>query len=191
MKKNKYELKSRNLILTASDSEKPFDAHWDICLNDPGLIEKPKIGEISFEGEHFKGTIPIKIEIFDKCNRNRGFGTEAIEMMTDWAFDFRNIFEITAVSEHENSAYIMALQKAGYVLRKATRETEYYSIVKQKTAWSGLYLLIGVLVGFVLGFLLSNGWVGLGVGVLSCLIIGTSMDLKEKKYRESVLGRKD
>lgn len=190
MKKSKYELKSGKIIVRPTNESDLWSSPWDILLNDRDYNELPVIGYISFEGEKERGTIPISIEIFDKDNRNKGYGTEAIRLMTDWAFLHKNIFEITAVSEHENSGYIMALQKAGYVMREATREIEHYSIVREATTWTGLYLMIGIVVGLALGFVFGNGWVGLISGLLVCLAIGASMDLKEKTYRESVIGRK-
>lgn len=185
----KHDQKSKMLIISPSNPEDLWESRWDIYLNAKEFKEKPLIGWISFAGEKEAGTIPMEIMILDPDNRNKGYGTEAIRIMSDWAFLHKNIFEITAVSEHENSGYIMALQKAGYVLREATRETEYYSITKQGTSWTGLYLAIGIVVGLVLAFILNNGWVGLGIGVFFCLVIGSSMDIKEKKFRESVTGR--
>ena len=62
--------------------------------------------------------------------------------------------------------------------------------MKQKTAWTGVYLIIGIVAGLVLGFVFNNGWAGLGVGVFVAVILGGSMDFKERKYRESVTGKK-
>lgn len=185
----KHDQKSRKLIISPSNPEDLWESRWDIYLNQKETKEKPLIGWISFAGEKNLGTIPMEVMIYNPDDRNKGYGTEAIRIMADWAFLHKNIFEITAVSEHENSGYIMALQKAGFVLREATREIEHYSITKQGTSWTGLYLLIGIVAGLILAFVLNNGWVGLGIGLISCLLIGSSMDLKEKKYRESVTGR--
>lgn len=185
----KHDQKSKKLIISPSNPDDLWESRWNIYANLKELKQQPLIGWISFAGEKDAGTIPMEIEITDPEDRNRGYGTEAIRIMTDWVFLHKNIFEITAVSEHENSGYIMALQKAGFVLREASRETEYYSITKQGTSWTGLYLAIGIVVGLILAFILNNGWVGLGIGVFFCLVIGSSMDIKEKKYRESVTGK--
>ena len=48
----------------------------------------------------------------------------------------------------------------------------------------------GYLIGFiVMGFVFGNAWAGLGIGLFIALVLGTSMDFKEKKYRESIIGK--
>ena len=187
MARSKNMLKGNSIFIVPSNEENLWEEPWDIHVKDG---EKEKIGTVSFAGEKARGCVPISIEIPDIHYRNRGFGTQALRLMTEWAFFHRNVFEIETTAEHENSAYIMALQKAGFVYREGTRETEHYSITKQKTSWTALYLIIGIIVGLALGIIVNNGYAGLGVGVFFAVIVGSSMDLKEKHYRESVVGKK-
>jgi len=179
-------LKGNKIFIEPSNVEKPWDEPWNIHVNGG---EKEIIGQVSFAGEKAAGCVPISIEIPDIHYRNRGFGTEALRLMTEWAFYHRNVFEIKTESLHENSAYIMALQKAGFVYRGGTREVEQYSILKQKTSWTGIYIFIGIIAGLIMGFLFGNSWAGLGIGIFIAVVLGTSMDFKEKKYRESVIGK--
>ena len=187
MAHSKNLLKGNKVFIKPSNEDNPWEEPWDIYVVDG---EKEKVGWVSFAGEKEKGTIPISIEIPNIHYRNRGFGTEALRLMTEFAFYHKNIFEIKTTAEHENSAYIMALQKAGFVYRDGTREIENYSITKQQTSWTGIYLFIGVIAGLIMGFVLNNGYAGLGIGVFIAVIIGGSMDFKEKKYRQSVTGKK-
>ncbi|MBO4678411.1 MAG: GNAT family N-acetyltransferase [Lachnospiraceae bacterium] len=186
MAQSKNLLKGNKVFIKPSNDENLWEEPWDIYINDD---EKAKIGQVSFAGEKASGTIPISIAIPDPHHRNRGFGTEALRLMTEWAFYHRNIFEIQTETLHENSAYIMALQKAGFVFRGGTREVEQYSIIKQKSSWTGLYLFIGIIAGLIMGFVLNNTWAGLGIGIFVAVILGSSMDFKEKKYRESIIGK--
>lgn len=187
--KNQFMLKDNNISVIPTDRDKMWETPWKIFRNydagDPGK----EIGYITFEGEKTRGTVPISIEIYDPIDRNQGFGTKAIRLMTEWAFGFSNVFEITASTLHENSSYIMALQKAGFVQRNYSKDVENYSITKPKTVWTGLYLMIGIIASFIVGFLLNNVWIGLVLGILSCTIIGSTMDYKEKKFRESITGK--
>lgn len=187
--KEDFRLKDTNISVVPTDFEKMWETPWKIYRNydagDPGK----EIGYVTFAGEKERGTVPISIEIYDPCDRNQGFGTKAIRLMTEWAFGFSNVYEITAQTEHENSSYIMALQKAGYVQRSYSKGTEKYSIVKPKTAWTGLYLAIGIVVSFIIGYLFNNVWIGVVLGLLICLILGSSMDYKERKFREAVTGK--
>ena len=187
MAKSKNLLKGDKIFIVPSNDDNLWEEPWIIHIKDG---EKEVIGWVSFAGEKKAGTVPISIEIPNIHYRNQGYGTQALRLMTEWAFYHRNVFEIQTTAEHENSAYIMALQKAGFVFRDGTRFIENYSIVKQKTAWTGVYLIIGIVAGLILGFVFNNGWAGLGVGVFVAVILGGSMDFKERKYRESVTGKK-
>ena len=187
MAHSKNLLKGNKVFIKPSNEDNLWEEPWDIYVADG---EKEKVGQVSFAGEKARGTVPITIVIPDIHYRNRGFGTEALRLMTEWAFYHKNVFEIETTAEHENSAYIMALQKAGFVYRGGTRYIENYSITKQQTSWTGIYLIIGIVAGLIMGFVLNNGYAGLGIGVFIAVIIGGSMDLKEKRYRESVVGTK-
>lgn len=180
-------LKGSKIFVKPSDDENLWEEPWNIYTNDD---DKELVGQVSFAGDKERGTVPISIVIPDIHFRNRGFGTEALRLMTEWAFYHRNVFEIKTTAEHENSAYIMALQKAGFVYRGGTRHIENYSIIKQKTAWTGIYLIVGIVAGLIMGFVFNNAWAGLGLGIFIAVILGSSMDFKEKKYRESVIGNK-
>lgn len=188
MAKSKNLLKGDKIYIVPTNDANLWEEPWDIHIIDG---EKEKIGQISFAGEKDAGTVPISIEIPDIHYRNRGFGTQALRLMTEWAFYHRNVFEIKTTADHENSAFIAALQKAGFVYRDGTRYIENYSIIKPKTAWTGIYLIIGIVAGLILGFVFNNGWAGLGVGVFVAIIVGGSMDFKEKSYRESITHKKD
>lgn len=186
MAQSKNLIKGSKVFIQPSVEDNPWEEPWNIYINDD---EKRLIGQVSFAGEKAAGCVPISIAIPDIHDRNRGFGTEALRLMTEWAFYHRNVFEIKTESLHENSGYIMALQKAGFVFRGGTREVEQYSIVKQKTSWTGIYVFIGIIAGLIMGFVFGNAWAGLGIGLFIALVLGTSMDFKEKKYRESIIGK--
>lgn len=182
---SKYLLKSTRLTILPSDETNLWEAPWNISLK---ANDKPVIGWISFSGEKSMGTIPISIEL-EPIYQNQGYGTEALKVMVEWAFYHRNVYEIKAESEHENDKYINALERAGFVYRDKSGSCEHYSITKQKTAWTGLYMMIGIFIGFLVGFLINNMWVGMIIGIFVCLLSGVNMDMKERKERENVTGK--
>ena len=182
----KYILKGTHVTIEPSDETKLWDEPWIIRCK---TGEHEKYGWVSFAGEKEKGTVPISIEL-EKLYRNRGIGTEVLLLMTQWAFCHRHVYEIITESSTENDSYIHALEKAGYVYRAGDRHNETYSIIKQKNSWTGLYVLIGIVAGFIMGFLFSNLWVGMTLAILISVIMGASMEIKEKKERESVVGKK-
>lgn len=186
MKEGKYLLKSDKITIEPVNEDDLWEGDWEIRLKDS---TRAKIGTVSYAGEKEAGAIPIRIEIAEKY-RNQGYGTEALKMMVDWAFLHRNIYEVTAVAEHENSAFIYSLEKAGFVFRDGTRSTEYYSITKEKSSWMGLYLMIGIVVGLIIGVVLVSPYVGMGIGLLISLGCGAAMDNRAKKEREAVVGQR-
>ena len=182
----KHVIKSPKITITASDDADLWNADWIISLSKE---EGKKIGRFSFAGEKVLGTVPIQIEL-DKEYQNQGYGTEAIIMMTNWAFHFPNVYEIKTETDRENDKYVKALKKAGFVYRSFEGRTEYYSLTKPKTAWTGLYLFLGVFFGLVLGVAVTTVVTGLIIGVVIGLIIGLSMDVAANKEREKVTGKR-
>ena len=115
---------------------------------------------------------------------------DVLRAMVDWAFSFGNIYEVTAETTHTNDRCVHALNKARFVLREGDRFREFYSIKKQKTSWTGLYLFIGITIGMILTLVFDDPKVGMGIGILVSLFIGGSLDIGEKKNREKVTGKK-
>lgn len=182
----KHVVKSPKLTIVATDDNDIWNADWNIYLT--GKDER-KIGTFSFSGEKVLGAVPIHVEL-DQEFQNQGLGTEAISIMISWAFLFKNIYEIKAETDRENDKCVKALKKNGFVFRENVGRTEYYSLTKAKTAWTGLYLFIGILIGFILGIVLAHIITGMIIGVVIGLSIGLSMDVAANKEREGVTGKK-
>lgn len=187
MAKEKYTQKTHKLVIKPTDESNIWEAPWEIYLRED---DPRKIGWISFAGDKANGTIPITIEL-EKYYKNMGYGTEALKVMTEFAFNFSDIYEIQTDSSTENDAYIHALEKAGFIYRYGNKESEHYSKVKEKTAWTGLYIVIGIIAGYLIGFVLSNLWVGLIGGVLVGIVLGSALDNTARQAREKVRGHKE
>lgn len=187
LEEGRYHLKSAEFTLEPEDESRVWECDWLVRL-----IDEPDkvIGRASFAGEKGFGTVPLHVEIVERY-RDHGFGTDVFKMMVYWAFLHRDIYEITADCDHENSGAIYAMEKAGFVYRDIKGKTEYYSITKQKTSWTGLYVILGIIVGMVLGIVFSSLWIGLAVGVLVSTIIGAIMDSNANAERRKVTGKRD
>lgn len=185
MSRKSFYLKSEILTITPSNEEDLWESDWIIAFRKG---EKEQIGTASFAGEKLLGAIPLKVELAQKY-RNRGLGTEVIKMMVNWAFLHKNIYEVVSRVEHENDKGVNALQKAGFVFRGKEGNVETYSIVKEKTAWTGIYVAVGIIMGLILGLVFNNAWLGFAIGFISCLCMGKILDYNALKYRESVTGK--
>ena len=191
MDKGKFGYKSGDMMVKPTNEEDIWNSKWDIYLKIGG--DDTRIGWVSFEGPKEKGTIPISMELLP-LYRHRGHGPNVLKMMREWAFLHGNIYEISAECPNDNTDSIHALQKAGFVYREGSSvkagAMERYSVTKQRSSWLGLYILIGVVGGIILGIALGHIWVGFGVAMFAGIVIGISMDAAENKKRRDVTGRK-
>ena len=187
MMKNSFCLKSDTVTITPSNMENLWESDWIIAFRKG---EKEQIGTASFAGEKLFGAVPLNVELMTKY-RNRGLGTEIIRMMVNWAFLHKNVYEVVSKVEHENDKGVNALQKAGFVFRGNEGKEETYSIIKGKTVWTGVYVVVGILVGMIFGIVINSVWLGFAIGLGASLCIGAIMDNNALKYRESVTGKSE
>ena len=178
-------MESGSLRIVPTDEGKLWDSDWVILLKK----ENKEIGTASFAGEKILGTVPVTVHLQPEY-RNRGYGTQVLKMLVEWVFHFKNVYEVKAVIDRDNDKALHALSKAGFVYRSYDGREETHTVLKPKTTWMGLYLMIGIVFGMVFGILIGNLFLGFGIGMIICLSIGAGMDLKERKYRESVTGQR-
>ncbi|MBP5282234.1 MAG: GNAT family N-acetyltransferase [Lachnospiraceae bacterium] len=182
---HKHVVKTPKVTIIATDDNDIWNADWNIYKTDN---EEEKIGVISFAGEKVLGTIPIHLEIEEQY-RNQGYGSDVVAAMSSWLFHFKNIYEIKAETDRENDKAVKVLKKNGFVFRDGEGRTEYYSRTKPKTAWTGLYLFLGIFLGFILGIVFSHIVTGMIIGIVIGVSIGLSLDSKANKEREKVTGK--
>lgn len=187
MKKNDFCLKSETITITPSNRDDLWESDWIIAFRKG---DKEQIGKVSFAGEKRLGSVPLNVELMPEY-RNRGLGTEIIRMMVNWAFLHKNVFEVVSRVEHENDKGVNALRKAGFVFRGNEGKVETYSIIKEKTAWIGVYAVVGIVAGMILGIVINSVWLGFAVGFAASLCMGAIMDTNALKYRESVTGKNE
>lgn len=186
MSENNYVVKSPKLTITPSDESRPWDTDWIITLTKE---EDKQIGTLSLAGEKVLGTIPLQVNLVEEY-RNKGYGTEVITMMVNWLFRIKSIYEVSAETDKENDKAVKALQKSGFVYRSIDGRTEHYSITKPKTAWTGLYLFIGVFLGLIFGIVFSHILISMAAGIIISTSIGLSLDMAANKEREKITGGK-
>lgn len=187
MKKSRFPLYTEHLSIRPRNEEKIWNEKWDISLKE---AESEVIGFMSFEGAKVPGEVPIRVEL-DEEYRNKGYGSEVFYTMSRFALGFRNIKEVCAACRHDNHLCTRALDKAGYVYREKKDGMEWYSVKKDRSAWTGLYLFIGMFAGLILGIVFSNLWAGTAVGLFAGLVIGQGLDRKENKEMDTPEKRPD
>lgn len=91
-------------------NDSPNDFLFGIYTNEFGHIGNIKIGNIN--QHHRFGDVGLFIG--EQAVRGRGFGTEAIQQATRYAFEELNLNKLTAGMYACNTASYKAFQKAGY-----------------------------------------------------------------------------
>ncbi|SDB61457.1 GNAT family N-acetyltransferase [Butyrivibrio sp. INlla16] len=180
MKENVLPLDTGHFIIQPQNMENLWDEEWDVCLKSG---EKKKIGSLSFENTNVHGEIHFSVS-FDETYKG-GHISEIFYAVASFVFKSEKVKEICTVCRHENENLVRGLEKAGYVLREFKDGNDYYSMKKQKTSWTGLYVMIGMIAGFIIGITLSNLWMGTISGVVIGTVIGFLMDKREQDNTES------
>ena len=154
-----------------------WNSEWTISL-----LDEPDttVGILRLLKSKVPGEVSISIEL-DPEFRNHGYGTELFYGMAMFALGPGRMKELFASCKNENRICRRALEKAKFVYRENKDGLDHYSMRKDKSAWTGLYICIGVLGGMILGLLISNLWAGFIIGVLAGLLIGRFLEEKEKE----------
>lgn len=194
MNKYNYIAKTSELLIIPKADEpvkgaKRWELTYGIFIRQK-RVPKEEIGYVRFDAPPVLGAVTMYLFIQEEY-RNRGFGTEVLKEMLQWCFYQRKVYEVEIRIPIEDDAFLHMIQKTPFVYRGREQGFEYYSAVKQKTAWLGLYLLIGILVGGMLGIVLGNVYIGFVIGVIAGVLAGGILDAGELKRREAILGRKD
>ncbi len=191
----KYTIKTPELLLQKQDPQQEGEAviiKWDVLSRED--IEPKLIGEVRVFGPAKLGVVSMDFSV-EKPYRDKGYATQAVKLIVQWIFSQKDIYEVTAGVMNDNDAGIIVLEKAGFVYRSSERigetmeKKEFYSIMKAKSAWTGLYLILGVFFGLALGVLLSSMIVGFVIGVVAAVLAGCVMDRKIEQHREEVTGK--
>ena len=91
------------------------------------------IGEIGFVGPPRDGAVMIGYAIVPEARR-RGYATEAIAAISDWALALDGVGEVLAQTLPDNEASIRALLRAGFIEIEATEKVRRFAL----SAYRGL-----------------------------------------------------
>ncbi len=172
MSSKEFPLGTEHFRIMPVDTEAPFKEDWEISLIGE---ENANVGHLHFERGIALGEVTVAAELmpgYDKEN----YIEEIFMEVAGFVLRFKNIEELSTVCRHTNSDRVDGLEKAGFVYRGDEGDFDHYSIRKRKTSWTGLYLFIGMIAGFIMGVTISNLWIGTFGGMLLGAIIGTLMD---------------
>ena len=158
-----------------------WNTPWAMRLKKEGTC----IGDLGFKGAPKKGTVELGYGVL-KEYEGRGYTTEAVGAMIDWAFSQDGVYAIEAEAGNAASAHI--LEKRGFQKDGDGKEGPRYRREKPKSAWMTLYMCLGLSIGMSLGSISDNMTIGMCIGMCLGMSIGMLLDDQEKKRRAKVTG---
>ncbi len=176
MAENLFPIMTKHFTISPKNEENLLKEGWNVALKND---EKTSIGCINFEDGIYHGEIKMAVELNHECDKAK-YAEEIYYAMARFVFRFKEIREISTICRHENEDRVKGLEKAGYVRRETIDGNDHYSMKKQNTSWTGLYIFVGLIAGFFIGLVVSNLWMGTIGGVLIGTLIGYLLDKKEK-----------
>jgi RimJ/RimL family protein N-acetyltransferase len=177
MSNNLFPIETKHFFILAQNEEKPLEEGWNVCLKDG---DQNKIGSISFEDAVLHGELQISVMLEPEFNK-ADYNKEIFFAMSNFAFQSDNVREISTKCNYEEENRVRGLEKAGYVRRETIDGIHHYSIKKQKSSWTGVYVFVGLIAGFIIGITVSNLWMGTAIGVVSGIIVGLIMDKRDSE----------
>ena len=144
------------------------------------------IGNLSFKGPDKDNVVEIGYGILPD-QEGKGYTTEAVQAMTQWAFGNEDVVFIEAETEPENRASQRILEKCGFVPDGEGQEGPRYVLEKPLPNWMAIYMLFGISIGTALGTSFDSIGIGLSLGLCFGLSIGAALDSSAKKERKKLL----
>jgi RimJ/RimL family protein N-acetyltransferase len=154
-----------------------WHTNWQIILK----AENISIGSIGFKGPPNAGHGAEVGYGINKAYQNKGFATEALTAMINWAFSQQNVYYIQAHTEAGNDPSKKVLEKCGF---KLSGEGLLYEKEKAASAWMAVYMCIGMSTGMSIGAAMGNISIGMCLGMSMGIAVGTALDAQDKKNRK-------
>ncbi|MDO4371906.1 MAG: GNAT family N-acetyltransferase [Clostridia bacterium] len=144
-------------------------APWAMTLKDSPTY----IGDLGFKGPVKNHAVEIGYGILPEYE-GQGYTTEAVQAMTQWAFQRKDVVFAEAETDPENKASQRVLERPRFV-----REAPL-------TSWTPIYMLFGITIGMSIGQMLGQMVWGMAPGISLGALAGALLDNSEKKKREAL-----
>lgn len=154
---------------------------WEICEKSSGTA----VGHACFMGEPQNGAVEIGYGM-DAAYTGRGYMTEALQALTDWAFSAENVYAVEAETAPDNTASQRVLEKLHFVAAGNGVEGPRFALEKPASSWTSICMCLGLSLGMCIGSASDNMSIGMCCGMAIGVGIGASLDAADKKQREKL-----
>lgn len=156
-------------------------APWEMRLKD----SQEYIGDLDFKGPAKNHAVEIGYGVLPAYEGN-GYTTEALQAMTHWAFDQKNVVFVEAETDPDNRASQRVLEKCGFVPDGVGKEGPRFVLEAPLTNWTPIYTLFGISIGMPIGQLHGQMLWGLSLGISLGTLAGILLSNSAQKSREVI-----
>ena len=151
------------------------------------MLEKDHtyIGNLGFKGSPKENSVEIGYGILPECE-GKGYTTEAVQAMTQWAFANAGVTFVEAETEPDNKASQRVLEKCGFTPDGEGKEGPRFVLEAAMTNWMMIYMLFGLSIGTALGSSFDSQGTGMCLGLCFGMCVGSAIDVFGKKEREKI-----
>lgn len=154
-------------------------APWKMTLKD----SQEYIGDFYFKGLAKNHTVEIGYSVRPEY-AGQGYTAEAIQAMTQWAFEQRNVVFVEAETDPNDGASRCVLEKCGFVPDGTDAEEGRFVLESPLTNWSPIYMLFGMSIGMAIGHFQDQMLWGMAIGMSLGVAVGALLNSSAKKERE-------
>lgn len=162
-------------------------APWKMTLKDT----QESVGDLCFKGAVKNHAVEVGYGV-QPDHEGNGYTTEALQVMTQWAFGQKDVVFVEAETAPDNKASQRVLEKCGFVPDGTTgEEGPRFVLEKPLTNWSPIYMLFGMSIGTSIGQLRGQMLWGMALGISLGVLAGLLINRSEKKRREALRRQRD
>lgn len=157
---------------------------WSICLKKEGTL----LGDVCFKGGPVKGRVEVGYGL-EEFARGKGYMTEALTAILEWAFSQKDVYIVEAETEPDNGASQRVLEKNGFAPCGEGSEGPRFAKEKPAEQYLPIYMCLGMCIGTSLGSASGNLSIGMPMGIAIGMAIGAGLDASERKHRAEITGK--
>lgn len=156
-------------------------APWKMTLKEDDTY----IGDLDFKGPAQGKAVEIGYGVLP-AYEGKGYTTEAVKALTQWAFSSQDVVFVEAETEPGNRASQRVLEKCGFTPDGEGKEGPRFVLESPLTNWMTIYMLFGLSIGTALGSSFGSIGTGMAMGLCFGLCVGAALDSSGKKEREKL-----
>lgn len=148
------------------------------------------IGDLAFKGAPVDGVVEIGYGLEPEYE-GKGYMTEAVKCMTEWAFSNEGVYFVEAETASDNIASQRLLTKNGFKPDGEGGEGPRYVLERPASCWMSAFMCMGLSIGLAIGNSMDNNSTGMVLGMCFGMAIGAALDSSDRKKRTEIRKKRE